>query len=219
MQPGKNKLLTIVARLLVIALLLLPILAYVATFGVHVSADHQRWSEMGSAMAGLYTPIFSLLTLLVLVMQVRLQGQINTHQKDQDFVAQAKSDIEFYLAKLDDALQMDLDNAQPIRMALVDTFAHATSQELRSAQFLAAAKALDQHHPRLCSMWMAFYSRLAGLKVHSHHPYGLAYISAKQKATSLLSYEVCAALDNLVHCRTEGRLSHSCEFGAESGEA
>ena len=53
--------------LLIISLIMLmPIAVYIWRFGIIISNQHLRWAEMGSAMSGIYAPILSLLTLVVL---------------------------------------------------------------------------------------------------------------------------------------------------------
>ena len=83
--------------LAIAAVLLAPIAMYVWTFGPTITDNHARWSEMGSAMSGIYAPILAILTLLLLSIRVGLQGRMNEHTFDQSYVQDARADLHFYL--------------------------------------------------------------------------------------------------------------------------
>jgi hypothetical protein len=87
-------------KILVALVLLAPIIFYIHMFGLSISNNHSRWSEMGSAMSGLYTPILALLTLSVLVIQVRMQTEMNKLAFDQQYITEARDDIQYYLFQL-----------------------------------------------------------------------------------------------------------------------
>jgi hypothetical protein len=66
--PPDPRKLSVVVRLIlvaVLAVLVSPLIVYMAVFGVSISHDHTRWGEMGSAMSGIYSPILALLALLM----------------------------------------------------------------------------------------------------------------------------------------------------------
>ena len=197
---------------LVLALLLAPIVVYVYKFGWNITDDHNRWSEMGSAMSGLYTPILSLLTLWVLVAQVRLQGDMNKHAFDQAYVQEVRSDVQYYLSQMVVELAVEFNNGSAIGSELISVFAYASPEELRGQQYSEVAKVLNRKHPRIMSVWSAFYPLLEGLRSNNHPPYEHNFAAAKQKAIVLLSYEVCVALDNFIWCVSEGHLKFSYEF-------
>ena len=195
-------------------LLAAPICVYIYVFGWHISDNHARWAEMGSAMSGLFTPILSLLTLGVLAAQVRLQGEMNKHAFDQAYVEEARSDVHYYLSQLVSELAAEFDNGSVLRAELVSSFAYASVVKLRDPECTRIARALDRKFPRVISLWGAFYPVLEGLRVNSHPPYEHNFGAAKQKAIALLSFEVCIALDNLVWCASEGQLRRNYQFSS-----
>lgn len=199
-------------RLVILAVLLFPLLFYVWVFGTELSHDHQRWAEMGSALSGIYTPILTLLTLAVLFAQVRLQSRMNRHTFDQSFVQQARDQITFSLEQLASELSKVDEAGSEIKVQLINTFAYANQVALVEPSVVSLAKSLDRKHHRLLALWSEFYSAIAGIRIHDFDPYNTTYISMKQRAISMLSYQGCAALDNLVWCVSEGRLNYEYEF-------
>lgn len=198
--------------LLVVAMLLSPIVVYVYKFGVNITDSHARWGEMGSAMSGLYTPILSLLTLAVLLAQVRLQDAMNKHAFDQSYIQEVRTDVQYYLSQLAKELSAEFDNGSEIGQELIAVFAYVPVKELRGQRYAEVAKGLNRKYPRIMSIWSAFYPLLAGLQANSHHPYEHNFSAAKQKAIVILSYEGCVALDNFIWCVSEGNLKFSYEF-------
>lgn len=196
-----------------------PVGIYILRFGIRISDDHQRWSEMGSAMSGIYGPILSILTLTLLIAQVRLQVQTTRleydatrHMYDQSYIQDARADIEFYLTKIAEPLNAETNRAAVLREALVSRFAKITPTLLQTQSVRANAAMIERDYPQLQASWAAFNSILKGLESEERFPYELQLTSAQQKAIAVLSYPVCAALDNYVHCLTEGRVSYPYMF-------
>ena len=201
--------------LFVAAILLAPIIVYIATFGFHITSDHERWGEMGSAMSGIYTPILSILTLAVLIIQVRLQNQSTTHDSDQSYIQEARSDVEFYLAQIDVELEKMVQGGnRNVRKFLSEGFAFADIEALKSTKLVEVAKALNREFPRLSAIWSAYCSRLEGLGSQQHYPYKHNFVAAQEKAIAMVSFETCVALDNFNWCFSEGRLSCSHYFSS-----
>lgn len=206
LQPLTRKV-SIIFSLIAIALLI-PIAVYIHTFGFTITADHERWSEMGSAMSGIYTPILTILTLLVLLAQVGLQEKMNRHTFDQTFVQAAISDVHFYLDQIAEELARTFEDGSQIGPLLIEAFSHPSKANLSINPLDNIAKRLNTRHPRLLASWSGFYTALAGLGVHDWYPYKNAHIAAKQKAIAILSYPGCAALDNYTFAVSEGRLQY-----------
>jgi len=167
---------------------------------------------MGSAMAGIYSPILAILTLVLLLTQVQLQSRMNEHTFDQSFVQNARDDLHFYLEQLVGELSREFDDGSEVQAMLVSVFAYAEIDDLKRAEVVATASALNKRNHRLVAIWSAIYGILAGLKANDYPPYSNNYVTSKQKAIAMLSYAGCAALDNLVWCVSEGRLSYPYEF-------
>jgi hypothetical protein len=193
-------------------MLITPIVLYISTFGSELSAIHSRWGEMGSAMSGIYSPIFAFLALIVLVMQVLLQYQINFHQYDQTYIQEARSEVQYYLEQMDRELAKNLDSGVNIRDFLHSAFELADINELSSKQFFEIAREFNRIHPRVCAIWSAIYTIFAGLRSQKQFPYEHNFGAAKQKAIVMTTFTTCVALDHFLWCVLKGRLSLEFEF-------
>ena len=78
-----SKFLQVSMRLVLAVVIAALIAVYIATFGFQITNDHVQWGEIASAMSGIYTPILSVLTLTVLIIQVRLQNKSTIYNSDQ----------------------------------------------------------------------------------------------------------------------------------------
>jgi hypothetical protein len=214
-----KKYLLVIAAVTTLVIILAPAAIYVATFGWTLSSDHQRWAEMGSAMAGIYTPIMSLLTLGVLINQVYLQRQINEHQYDQGFIQEGRNDLQFILTRLDDLLRNQTVGPTSLKKHLVANFAYGFKGCSTDGPHAEQAIALDMQHPQLLSLWGGIYPIISALKGMKRYPYEHNYLVAVQKTGYVLSWEACVALDNYHAClvRREGRFEY--EFSQDLGES
>ncbi|MCE7553618.1 hypothetical protein [Aliivibrio fischeri] len=69
-----------------VAIFFLPIGLYTLTFGVGLWSEHSKWAEMGSALAGVYSPILALATIIILYMQFSLQQTMHKKQTKDDIL-------------------------------------------------------------------------------------------------------------------------------------
>ena len=97
-------------------------------------------------MAGIYTPALTILTLLVLIAQVRLQHRINEHTFDQSYIQDARADLHFYLEQLVNELSKEFDDGSALQAMLIGAFAYATLEELESEQTISIATALNKRN-------------------------------------------------------------------------
>ncbi|MFN5350795.1 MAG: hypothetical protein ACK5A0_14885, partial [Polaromonas sp.] len=121
----------VVARaiaILLVVMLLSPIAIYVSVFGGQLSNNHTRWSEFGSLLGGIYTPILAALTLVVLVLQVRSQNEATILQTDHSYIEQSRADIEFYLHHLEQALDLQHHTGTTVRRFLQETYCHRSDE-------------------------------------------------------------------------------------------
>jgi hypothetical protein len=186
--------------------LLVPVAVYIAVFGMQVSRDHQRWAEFGSFLSGVYGPLVALATLAVLAMQVRLQRQMNEHEVDRAHIEQSRADIEFYLLRLTDSLQVKLLTGNTVREVLHHQFQPSAIAELDSQHLQALAKQVDLQVPHVLALLHGIFPVLAGMANRGDHVYRVNLNSALQKMIAMLGFEICVALENFHHCRTEGRV-------------
>ena len=197
---------------ILVVVLEMPVLVYRGIFGSELSKDHTHWSEMGSAMSGIYGPILTALTLFVLIRQVQLQDQTNKHTFDQSYLQNAKADIDFYLSQLIKALEKNED--VPVRNIL-RSFEFAKVQQLSENQLMQSALAVNSSVPELQAIWAAIYSIYAGLSANDESQYRLHFTSARQKTIVMLSYGTCVGLDHYLSCLTAGRLNYKYLFSPE----
>lgn len=94
----------IIFILLAVFILLLPLLLYIYQFGLSLSTEHSRWSEFGSYLTGIYSPLIALVALFILTTQLLIQRAMSKHHHDQAFVNSAREDINFYINKLENYL-------------------------------------------------------------------------------------------------------------------
>jgi hypothetical protein len=181
-------------------ILMMPIVVYVNVFGYKVSNKHQVWGEMGSAMSGIYGPILTILTVSLLIHQLRLQQQTNKHTFDQWFLQDTKADVEFYLIRLAEVLNKPL-RGQTVRDVLRSNFGNASVQELEGEPLRQITDTLHRDVPSLGDMWSAMYGVIAVLEWVDDTAYKREFVSAKLKAQAMLSQPTCIALDNYLFCR------------------
>ncbi|MCR9845955.1 hypothetical protein [Vibrio antiquarius] len=77
--------------------LLMPILAYIYKFGLGLWDKPDEWSDLGGYVGGVYAPILSIVTLVVISIQIFIQHQQYQHQEEQ---------IKEYLVALEQALDV-----------------------------------------------------------------------------------------------------------------
>jgi hypothetical protein len=203
-----KKSLILVARTMVLIALTAPVAAYVLTFGTSITANHERWAEMGDAMAGIYTPILTVLTLIVLAYQVNLQSRLNRHTFDESYVQNARNDIGFYLEQLATELDKRRAGGTSVGAFITTNFA----KDLPAEERRTLAQDFNRTQQRVLALWSSFYTVLGGLAVNEWHPYSLALVTARQRAIALLTFETCVALDNYMSCVTDGRLGGAPQF-------
>jgi hypothetical protein len=192
--------------------LVMPVVVYIQVFGNKITDDHERWGQMGSALSGIYGPILTILTVSLLIHQLRLQQQTNKHMFDQAYLQEARADIEFYLMRLAEVLNRPLAEGQLTDDVLRSKFERATVEQLADEQLKRFAQALNYDAPHLQGMWSAIYSIFAGLKANNEHPYSSQFSSAQQKAYAMLSFQTCVALDNYIYCLSEQHVPRSYQF-------
>jgi hypothetical protein len=196
---------------LVAICLVAPLVMYAHTFGTAITSSHPRWAEFGTAMSGIYSPLLTLLTLAVLVAQVflqrrqtALQHQINEHERDQAYLVQARADIEFYAARVAEALNSTALPGVSLRAHLHKHFQPSTGAELDSPELRQLAASIHHLLPASFDLWAAVYPILMGMDAGKETMFNLAYVSSYQKLIALLGFESCVALDNFHRARSEG---------------
>ena len=191
-----------------------PLVFYVCTFGTHISSSHQQWAEFGSFMSGIYSPILTLATIIVLGFQVALQSrqtalqqQINDHELDQAYLIRAHSDVEFYATRMEVVLESTAFHDVTLRSHLHKHFQPTSIKDLDSIELRQLAANMHYSIPATLDLWAAVYPILMGLDAGKKKiMFNLAYDSSAQKLIALLGMESCVALDNFHRVQSEGRL-------------
>jgi len=197
---------------LVVAAVATPMIVYLCVFGTTISSDHVRWAEFGSAIGGIYSPLVALLTLAVLLRQIALQSQMNTHEADQAYLQQAREDTEFYCNQMALVMNGIALPGKTLRAVLHENFARPKAEDLDSEQLRELAANIHYLNRPAFDIWAATYPILVGLKAGESHMYEMTFGSSVQKLIALLSFETCVALDNFHRTRTEGRINVSYVF-------
>lgn len=194
------------AKMTVITFMLFaPIIVYVYMFGFTISNSHTRWAEMGSAMSGIYSPILAFLALLVISKQLKLQEAITTHEFDQSYLQNARSDIQYYIDQLERALDESDENGNTARQVLSTVFMYTNSTALQSQKVAEVAQSLHAMHPRILSIWSTINPILAGLSAPNNQLYNSNLSDARMKITIIVSFQIAVALDNYHWCLSKGK--------------
>ncbi|MFT3668358.1 MAG: hypothetical protein QM795_07200 [Pseudoxanthomonas sp.] len=203
---------TIVAGLLLLAV---PLILYVTVFGSEISSQHSRWGEMGSAMAGLYTPIFGLFTLIVFLRQTGMQLEMNKLQADSQQLANARSDFDFFSKEVARAMSSRLPGGELVSAVIRDNFDHRrlpNGATFSSVGKVEIAKALADQVPELWPAWGGIQAVLDGMDVIKEPSYEVAYTSSIQRLIVMLRFDGCVALDNYLSCLAGGRERSTLHF-------
>lgn len=199
----------------ILFILAVPAIVYVATFGWSITSNHTRWSEFGSAMSGLYSPLLAFLAFIVLIAQVRSQNEIGKYQLDHAYIDQARADIEFYLVQLDRSLAQEVQPGVTTRELLHKLFIPTPERTLQELSVTQVAREFNLQHPRPFDLWSAIYPYFAGLAAPGSFPYEHHSLAARQKAVVIASFRTCVALDNLHYILSEGRMSTKYVFSPD----
>lgn len=91
--------------------LLSPLILYSYVFGVGIWSEHSEWAAMGSAIGGLYTPILTVVTSLILAKQFQLQREMSRYQIREESRKKVFDTVETYSQKLkSQTSEKDIDN-------------------------------------------------------------------------------------------------------------
>ena len=192
--------------------LAMPLVIYAYKFGMELSSDSEDWAEFGSAMSGIYAPILSVFTIILLFVQLRMQVQLNTHEYDQTHIGIARADIEFYLNELKEAIDEPLSNGNTFRGVLLQGYQSVSKVELLEPTLTEVSFYIERSNPRVFSLWAAIYPILMGLDAGGTLPYDLNFKSAIQKITAMLGFDTCVGLDNFHYSRSAGRVHNEYQF-------
>lgn len=172
---------------IVIAILILPIALYIYKFGFGLWNIHSDWAEMGSAIGGLYTPILSILTLCVLVIQLKIQRQMHVLELRATSRQISFEMVEKFAIKIESMLSQEVVNdlVMPSKLKRGST---------------EAAK-LKSKHLDIFTLWATIHASLKNYeKIEPKMIVDLA-----SHAVLHLTFNMCASLEQAYvdHCTTD----------------
>lgn len=169
------------------AAFLAPVAIYIAHFGWNITADHERWGEMGAAMAGIYAPAVGLLTLYV------LYRQLITSQQQAEFI-----EIQHLYQSSDARLNTVLEN---INQSLADAYARERLRLVNEITVMVRSSngTGDRVSRNLASLWHVVYCCLEGFDNPKNVWLNHSYLSLQQKVVLRLGIANCHALDRLAY--------------------
>jgi len=179
-------------------MLLLPISLYIYQFGISISTEHSRWSEFGSILSGIYSPLIALVALLILAIQLLIQRAMSKHQHDQAFITSAREDINFYIGKLEAYLAKEKDGTS-IKEYIDTHFRFLYPVELANQEVIEHIQSFNKEHQYIFDIWLAIYPILKGLETSESYPYEHNFEAAKLRVSSCLSFGTCVAIDNIYY--------------------
>ena len=185
------------------ALFLLPLVLYLYKFGFGLWDKHEQWAEMGSFFSGIYSPIIAFIALLILLGQAIAQGSLNQHQYDQTYIQENRKDLDFYIDKMENQLSKMTESREIVSDVLIRNIFCLNQEQLRSKEGKALTAAFYLKYRSTFSIWVSIYPILDGLASNDNYPYELNFLSSKQKISTILSWEVCVALDKLYFSRAD----------------
>lgn len=171
-------------------ILSLPIIAYAYQFGVGLWDTHEQWAEMGSALGGIYAPILSIFTFLLLFGQFNIQTDLAKHTYDTEMINKSTEHILKNLEKVNSIFQLRMKDDKSENM--YDLMSIGSGDKKLNFQDL---------HPNIIKImpnWASITSTLSSLKQPNEVQYMLAYNQLKQQIINEFNVFTCGGLDGFL---------------------
>lgn len=179
--------------LLAILLLAAPLLVYQIKFNGAVSSEHKVWAEFGDYISGIYAPILSVLTLIVLFAQVQLQQRFGDTAEVQKYLDTCENDLAFQIEHLKDLFTPRTDEGYKLKNALDIIYSHDPNR--LGIEDETGYHLLMMYQVEIVSLWHSVYTTLQAFKNRDHVMYDLAHSRAVLKLQVALTPRTCIALD------------------------
>lgn len=173
-----------------------PIILYPIVFGFHLTSDHGRWAEFGTFFSGVYTPILSLTTLLVLYSQNRTQREMNYYQIEQNTIHKVVNSNSQFLDTLRTSLDVPNHFGYTLEKLIRDDFTELSEQEYSHSNIKRRAFSLYDLDQKVFTCWNAINTGLSQLELSKGSGYSAAFWNEKLRIQSILTVDTCFALDN-----------------------
>jgi hypothetical protein len=208
-----NKLQKILLIIISFICIISPFILYINHFGATLSSNNSDWGNFGSFISGIYTPIISILTILILYKQLEQQNVFNKHEIENKHI-QKSSDNILHHSKL---LLSIIDNKSPKHdhtyRELLSLFSSADNKnELLSHNFFVIADEINLECPQIYSAWSSINSFLVGLNTPENINYESALLAEMSKLMSSLTFKTCAELENFQHSLTTKKIKTTTKY-------
>lgn len=175
--------------LLTATILLTPIGLYIYKFGFGLWDTTTSWSELGGYIGGIYAPILTFLTLLVLCVQIYLMQQ----QNNQALMQQQECILTEYLLELTNALTIKIDELDT-KLFLEKLFKDKDLDEIDNIPCNSIYQVNEENH-KIYSLWCGVNGCLNRIDALSKDQCG----TAKNKVVIYVNPATCRTLDKYIY--------------------
>ncbi|WP_229722338.1 hypothetical protein [Xylophilus rhododendri] len=189
---------SLVGSVVVWLILLAPVAIYSFTFGITISHSHTRWAEMGSAMSGIYGPLLSFLTILVLGQQFKLQRSSEKRAIDQIYFDKCRADFLRSVLKLESAFSKNKECGENVKVSFTQEFGWLLDAALHNSGTHVLAMQWLEDTPTLANEWISINALMAGLNSSAERSFQNELVWMKGRAAAEFGFATCVALDNLL---------------------
>jgi len=205
MENNKNNT-HIFAYVLLILALLTPVIIYTSQFGFGVWGSHSEWSEMGSALGGIYTPILTIFMVVILYRQTAIQAVLAKHTFDTNRIDKSKKQLNYHVSNIQKVLGIkDLNG-----------FSISLNKILAVNRDMAILDTIDQWYDPHISQLLVDWYNVQGILLSMDQPeeseYIMNHMQFKSFVITQLTYEVCDALDKIGYQRNKVKDKSLCYF-------
>jgi hypothetical protein len=209
----KNKFQKVLLIIISFICIISPFILYINHFGVTLSSNNSDWGNYGSFISGIYTPIISILTILILFKQLEQQNVFNKYEIDNKSIQKSSDNILHH----SNLLLSIIDNKSPKHnhtyRELLGLFSSANStDDLSSHHYYEIAYEINFTCPQIFSAWSSINSFLVGLNTPENINYESALFAELNKLTSSLTFKTCAELENFQHSLTTKKIKTTTKY-------
>lgn len=191
----------------VLIILLLPILFYAYNFEFSLSKESDDWADFGSYIGGVYAPILSVLTLMVLLTQIYIQFEQHQQSKAQH----QEQLISEYIYELNDTLQKPYNEEYRVKDFLNLWFRDKSSKDIQAMNY-EEIMIFNQNFHKIYSMWSGLFGLLNNLSQNK-----MANIAiAKNRVIAHLDPQMCRTLDKYHYAFSLSSLKYGVSVDIDS---
>ncbi|TWX67813.1 hypothetical protein ESZ36_10905 [Colwellia demingiae] len=205
MDSNKNSV-NIIGYILLTLILLTPLILYASQFGFGIWSSHSEWSEMGSALGGVYTPILTIFMVGILYRQTVIQAALAKHTFDTNRIDKSKKQLDYHVSNIINVLAIKDANGFTISLNKL----LAVNRDM--AYLDTIEQWYDPHISQLVTDWRNVQGILRSMDQPAELEYSLNHVQFNGFVITQLTYEVCVALDKICYKRTEEKDKSLCYF-------